>query len=76
MKQNKGKVIHINEYGLCEVATDERVRVAFTLDKLSGYAGQPLREIGLRVGTEIVFESDDDGRVSSAEVARAAAAGS
>lgn len=76
MNQNKGRVIHINDYGLCEVATDERLRVAFTLDKLSGYAGQPLRDLGLRVGTEVVFQSDDDGRVSSAALANATAAGS
>lgn len=76
MSQNRGKVTHINDYGLCEVATDERVRVAFTLDKLSGYAGQPLRDLGLKVGAEVVFQSDDDGRVSSAKLAHAAAAGS
>ena len=76
MSNNVGKVIRINDFGLCEVATDERLRVAFTLDKLSGYAGQPLRDLGLKVGAEVVFQNDENGRVASAQVAHAAAAGS
>ncbi len=76
MSKNIGKVIRINDFGLCEVATNERLRVAFTLDKLSGYAGQPLRDLGLKVGAEVVFQSDEHGRVASAEVAHAASAGS
>ena len=76
MSENKGKVIDINDFGLCQVATNEHLRVAFTLDKLSGYAGQPLRDLGLKVGTEVVFQSDGDGRVAFARIANAAAAGS
>ena len=75
MSDNTGKIIHINEFGLCEVVS-EGTRFAFTLDKLPDYAGQPLRDLGLRVGAKIVFQSDEKGRVASAQVARAAAAGS
>ena len=75
MGEKKGRIVHINDFGLCEIATDERVRVAFTLDKLLGYAGQPLRDVGLRVGAEVIFQSDGSGRVESAQIARAAAAG-
>ena len=73
MSENKGKVIHINDFGLCQIATNEHLLVAFTLDKLSGYAGQPLRDVGLKVGAEVVFQSDGDGRVTSAGIASATA---
>lgn len=76
MSKNKGRVVRINDFGLCEVASPEGMRFAFTLDKLSDYAGQPLRDLGLRVGAEVVFQSDKFGRVASAQVARAATAGS
>ena len=76
MSRTKGRVIHINEFGLCEVASIEGTRFAFTLDKLSGYAGQPLHDVGLQIGAEVVFQSDEYGRVASAQVARAATAGS
>lgn len=76
MSETKGRVIHINDFGLCQVATNGDRRVAFTLDKLSDYAGEPLRHIGLKVGTEVLLESDGSGRVASARVANAAAAGS
>ncbi len=76
MSETKGRVIHINDFGLCQVTTNEHRRVAFTLDKLSGYAGQPLRDVGLKIGTEVLLQSDGNGRVASARVANAAAAGS
>ena len=72
---SKGKVIRINDFGLCEIAAEGK-RVAFTLDKLPHYAGQPLRDLGLRVGAEVIFESDEEGRVSSAQLVHAATAGS
>lgn len=75
MSNNTGKIIHIKEFGLCEVVS-KGTRFAYTRDELPGYAGQPLRDTGLRVGAEIVFQSDEKGRVSAAQVARAAAAGS
>ena len=68
-------MIRINEFGLCEVAAKGR-RFAFTLDKLSGYAGQPLRDVGLEIGVEVDFESDDNGRVAFASLSHAHAAGS
>ena len=75
MSENKGQVIRINDFGLCEVAAGGK-RFAFTLDKLPDYAGQPLRDLGLQIGAEVVFESDERGRVASAHLAHAAAAGS
>ena len=76
MRKNKGKLIHINEFGLCEVASLKGRRFAFTLDKLPGYVGQPLSDFGLRIGAEVIFESDELGRVESAQVSRAATTGS
>lgn len=75
MSKGTGRVISINEYGLCEIAARGR-RFAFTLDKLPGYAGQPLRDLGLQIGVEVDFESDENGRVASASLPHAAAAGS
>ncbi len=74
MSENKGRVIYINDFGLCEVASNDGELFAFTLDKLSGYAGQPLGDIGLRVGAQVKFLSDEAGRVASAHVADTAAA--
>ena len=58
----EGTVVRINDYGLCEVATDGHLRAVFTLDKLSGYAGQPLRDLGLKVGTRVLLRHDANGR--------------
>ena len=74
MSEQKGRIVRINDFGLCEVASVDGRRFGFTLDKLPGYAGQPLRDVGLRVGAEVVFQSDESGRV--AEVVRAGTAGS
>ena len=59
--------MRINEFGLCEVAAKGR-HFAFTLDKLSGYAGQPLRDVGLEIGVEVDFESDENDRIASASL--------
>ena len=75
MSKDRGRVVRINEFGLCEVKAKGR-RFAFTLDKLPGYAGQPLRDVGLEIGVEVDFESDEDGRVASASLPNAHAAGS
>lgn len=72
MSERQGKVIRINDFGLCEVAAEGK-RFAFTLDRLPHYAGQPLRDLGLRVGAEVTIESDAKGRVASARVSHAAA---
>ena len=74
MSESMGKIIRINEFGLCEVAVGEK-RAAFTLDKLAHYAGEPLRDVGLRVGAEVAFERDGKGRVASARVVHAETAG-
>lgn len=36
----------------------------FRLNKLEGYRGEPLREFGLRIGTAVEFDSDENGRVT------------
>ncbi|MYE24032.1 MAG: hypothetical protein F4Y01_08825 [Gammaproteobacteria bacterium] len=68
-------MIRINDFGLCEVDAGGK-RIAFTLDKLPHYAGQPLRSLGLRVGAEVAIESDERGRVASAHLVHADATGS
>ena len=73
MSRKRGRVIRINDFGLCIVVSDD-TRFGFTLDKLSGYFGQPLRDIGLVEGAEVSFESDDKGRIQSAQLHHAAAA--
>ena len=70
--RTRGVVVRINDFGLCEVATDAHVRAVFTLDKLSGYAGQPLRELGLKVGTKVILRHDAGGRVTSVQIASGA----
>ena len=75
MSMNKGRVVRINDFGLCEVVAGGR-RFAFTLDKLPGYAGEPLRDLGLQIGVEVDFESDKYGRIASASLAHANAVGS
>ena len=75
MSESEGTVIRINEYGLCELAAGNR-RISFTLDKLPNYRGEPLRGLGLRVGTKVAFTSDPKGRVDSARVLHADAASS
>lgn len=71
MSKRRGKVIRINDFGLCEVAAEGK-RISFTLDKLPHYSGEPLRELGLQVGADVLFESDENGRVASARVLNAA----
>ena len=75
MSESMGKVIRINEFGLCEMAVGEK-RAAFTLDKLAHYAGEPLRDVGLRVGAHVVFKRDQKGRVASARVVHTDTVGS
>lgn len=69
MSKNRGRILRINDFGLCEIETEEHRRVAFTLDKLADYAGQPLRDHGLEVGAAVIVESDRSGRVKSAQLA-------
>ena len=66
-----GVIVRINDFGLCEVNTDSHKRAVFMLDKLSGYAGQPLNDFGLRVGTKVYLQQDTSGRVSSVRIAKA-----
>ena len=75
MSRKRGRVTRINDFGLCIVISDE-TRFGFTLDKLSGYFGQPLRDIGLVEGAEVSFESDELGRIRSAQLDHAPAAAS
>ena len=70
-----GSISRINDFGLCEVRSDDGARTSFTLDKLQGYGGQPLKEIGLRVGVAVRLEMDAEGRVASARVEPPAAGG-
>ena len=72
----EGIIDHINDFGLCEVITDTEIRTVFTLDKLSGYVGQPLNDLGLKVGTRVLLRHDASGRVSSVRLANATAASS
>ena len=72
----KAKISRINEFGLCEVTVsgNPRRRAGFTLDKLDGYSGQPLREFGIRAGAKVIFIEDARGRVKSARLVHATAA--
>ena len=63
-----GSISRINDFGLCEVRSNDDVRIPFTLDKLQGYRGQQLNEIGLRVGMAVRLERDAEGRVTAARV--------
>ena len=75
MTAMSASVVRVNDFGLCEVAVDDqndRRRAGFTLDKLVGYRGEPVREFGIREGVKVVIE-EFDGRVESAKLANAAA---
>ena len=63
-----GSIFRINDFGLCEVRSDDGVRIPFTLDKLQGYGGQRPNEIGLRVGAAVHLERDAHGRVTVARM--------
>ena len=63
-----GSISRINDFGLCEVRSNDDVRIPFTLDKLHGYRGQQPDEVGLRVGIKVTLEADAQGRVTSAQL--------
>ncbi len=63
-----GSISRVNDFGLCEVRSEDGVRIPFTLDKLQGYRGQQPDEIGLRVGIKVNLETDAQGRVTSAQL--------
>ncbi len=71
----KATISRINDFGLCEVTVPGNPgrRAGFTLDKLVGYSGQPLREFGIRAGAEVEFVEDARGRVESARLVHATA---
>lgn len=74
MATTSATVLRINDFGLCEVAIDEqngRRRAGFTLDKLVGYRGEPVREFGIWKGVRVIVE-ETGGRVDSAKLANAA----
>ena len=71
----KARISRINSFGLCEVVwSREAGRAAFTLDKVIGYGGQPLREFGIREGAEVELIEDETGRIESAQLVDAAVA--
>ena len=71
----KARISRINGFGLCEaVRVKEAGRAAFTLDKVVGYGGQPLREFGIREGAEVELVEDETGRIESAKLVDAAVA--
>ena len=71
----RARISRVNDFGLCEVVrTDDTFRSAFTLDKITGYGGQPLREFGIEKGAEVELIEDETGRVESATLVDAAAA--
>ena len=51
-----------------------RARHAFTLDKVIGHGGQPLREFGISEGAEVELIEDETGRMESAQLVDAAEA--
>ena len=63
-----GSISRINDFGLCEVRSDDGARIPFTLDKLRGYRGEQPEEIGLRVGVAVHLERDAHDRVTAAQV--------
>ncbi len=71
-----GTIVRVNRYGLCEVRVNDRTgprRTGFTLNRLAGYRGQPVKEFGIRVGVGVEIEEDDEGRVKSARLLPAGA---
>ena len=68
-----GLISRIKDFGLCEVRSGDGERIPFTLDKLQGYGGQRLEEIGLRVGVAVHLERDAKGRVTATQVETLAA---
>ena len=71
----KARISRINRFGLCEVIRAERPDgAAFTLDKVFGYGGQPLREFGIEEGAEVELVEDERGRVDHVHVVGAATA--
>lgn len=74
-KRFRARILRINGFGLCEAdRKDEAGRAAFTLDKVIGYGGQPLREFGIEEGAEVELIEDETGRVESVELVDAATA--
>ena len=71
----KARISRINRFGLCEVVRVESPdRAAFTLDKVFGYGGQPLRAFGIEEGAEVELVEDETGRVDHVHVVDAATA--
>lgn len=64
----RGNIVRINDFGLFEVELPDRMRAVFTIDKLSGYGGEPYSEIGLTKGAIVEVKVNEDGRVSVAEL--------
>ena len=71
----RARISRINRFGLCEVVRVEKTdRAAFTLDKLIGYGGQPLREFGIEEGAEVELVEDETGRINHVYLVNAATA--
>lgn len=62
MDATNATVLRINDFGLSEVEIDDenyRRRSGFTLVKLVGYRGEPVREFGIRMSAKVVKEEID-----------------
>ncbi|MGE0668214.1 MAG: hypothetical protein AB7O49_16790 [Sphingomonadales bacterium] len=62
------KVLNSSGVGMAEANVDHQW-VGFTFDKISGYRGESLKEMNVRVGAQVIVEIDDDGSVLKVEYA-------
>lgn len=69
MAQRDGVIVRINEQGLGIVeASESHEQFAFSFDKISGYRGQSAREMGLKTGAQVRFDSSAEEGVISVEL--------
>jgi hypothetical protein len=55
--QQQGVITRIEDFGLGYVKADSGY-YAFEFDKIEGYGGETLHELGLRAGSPVVFDAD------------------
>ena len=55
-KMHAGRIGRIEEIGLGVIVDeDDKTEYPFTLDKIEGYHGEPLKALGLRKGSAVQF---------------------
>jgi hypothetical protein len=69
LAQRDGVIVRINEQGLGIVEeTESHERFAFSFDKINGYRGESPKEMGLKAGALVRFDSSPEDGITSVEL--------